>query len=152
MFLARCWYRGKPPQSSCHVDIVSVNIRLHLFFACFIFIHSKDPVFKHWYQREISISFPSSFIFHIFLPNSYLKNVILTPHLTEEPCCLLTPPPTIVLTPASCSLGLVVVVNVLVELCDVGGKRDGVGAVVWNAVPLEGGMGWRLSSSDLLLK
>lgn len=33
----------------------------------------------------------------------------------------------------------------LVELCDVGGKRDGVGAAVWNAVPLEeerGGGGW----------
>lgn len=29
----------------------------------------------------------------------------------------------------------------LVELCDVGGKRDGVGAAVWNAVPPEGG-GW----------
>lgn len=33
----------------------------------------------------------------------------------------------------------------LVELCDVGGKRDGVGAAVWNAVPLEeergGGVG-----------
>lgn len=29
----------------------------------------------------------------------------------------------------------------LVELCDVGGKRDGVGAAAWNAVPLEGG-GW----------
>lgn len=85
--------------------------------------------------------FPSSFIFHVFLPNNYLRNVILTPNLTEESRCLLTPPPTIVLTHASCSLGLVVVVSVFVELCDVGGKRDGVGAVVWNAVPLEGGMG-----------
>lgn len=27
----------------------------------------------------------------------------------------------------------------LVELCDVGGKRDGVGAVVWNAVLYRGG-------------
>ena len=34
------------------------------------------------------------------------------------------PPP---LTPASCSLGLVAMVSVLVELCDVGGKRDGGG-------------------------
>lgn len=37
----------------------------------------------------------------------------------------------------------------LVELCGVGGKRDGVGAAVWNAVPLFVG---GLSSSDLLLK
>lgn len=29
----------------------------------------------------------------------------------------------------------------LVELCDVGGKRVGVGEAVWNAVLLEGGMG-----------
>lgn len=43
--------------------------------------------------------------------------------LTEEPGCLLTPPPTRVITPASCSLGLAAVVSVLVELCDVGGKR-----------------------------
>lgn len=43
--------------------------------------------------------------------------------LGEEPRCLLTPPPTRVITPASCSLGLAAVVNVLVELCDVGGKR-----------------------------
>ncbi len=32
----------------------------------------------------------------------------------------------------------------LVELCDVGGKRDGVGAAVWNAVPPEGGDGLKV--------
>lgn len=48
------------------------------------------------------------------------------PNLPEKPCCFVTPPPTRAPTPASCSLGLVVV-SVLVELCDVGGKRDGGG-------------------------
>lgn len=67
------------------------------------------------------LCFPSTFIFHVFLPNNYPRNVTLTPILPEKPRCLLTPPPTtVVLTPASCGLGLVVV-SVLVELCDVGG-------------------------------
>lgn len=36
-------------------------------------------------------------------------------------------------------------VSALAELCKVGGKRDGVGAAVWNAVPLLGGMGLKVT-------
>lgn len=85
------------------------------------------------------------FPFNFYLPRLSAKQLSKEchpdPQPPREPRCLLTPPPTAALTPASCSLGLVVVVSVLVELCDVGGKRDGVGAAVRNAVPPEGGMG-----------
>lgn len=112
----------------------------YLIFSLCFFIKPNhiQTLISKWDINHLC--FPSTF--HIFLPNNYLRNVILTPNLTEKPHCLLTQPPShIVHTPASCSLGLVVVVvvSVLAKLCNVGGKRGGVGAAVWNAVSLEGG-------------
>lgn len=95
---------------------------------------SKIKYSKPMSKGDINhLCFRSCRMFRVFLPNNYPKNVIPNPptpthhNLAEEPCCLLTPPPTRVIAPASCSLGLAMVVSVLVELCDVGGKRPGVG-------------------------
>lgn len=63
-----------------------------------------------------------------------------------------TPPPPPALTPASCSVALVV--SVLVVLFDVSGKRDGgwgqqCGMLFLQRQRVGGGGGWRLSSSGL---
>lgn len=110
------------------------------------FTKTDVHVFKHWNQREISII---SALPQLLSSTSFCQTTIQgmspwPPNLPEKPCCLLTPPPTVVLSPASCSLGLVVVVSVLVELCDVGGKRGWGGGSSVECCSSRGGDGLKV--------
>ena len=104
---------------------VSVHPTHHKMKPSCFFHKNRCHVFKHWNQRELSIisALPQLLSWTSFCQTTIQGMSPWPPNLPEKPRCLLTPPPTVVLSPASCSLGLVVVVSVLVELCDVGGKR-----------------------------
>lgn len=88
---------------------------------------------------------------NFYLPPLSAKQLFMECHWPPTSQRSFTPPPTRTPTPASCSLGLVVVVSVLEELCDVGGKRDQGGGSSLEFL-LKGGMGWRLSPPGLLLR
>lgn len=102
--------------------------------------HFQTPISKEDINH---LCFPLTFIFRVFLPNNYLRNVTLTPQPPREATLPSHPTPNRSTNP--CILQFRVSGGgQRVELCDVGGKRDGVGAAVWNAVPPEGGDGLKV--------